>query len=114
MLRITELADRAGTTTRALRYYEEVGLLAPLRSGLGARLYPSSMARTACLIVELRRLDVAVPDIATFLTEIERGGSDALSGLIRRRLAQIDVQRASLSALLDDITSRLDGGGRGE
>ena len=36
---IGELARRSGTTTRALRYYEEQGLLQPLRTGNGYRRY---------------------------------------------------------------------------
>ncbi|GAA5151654.1 MULTISPECIES: MerR family transcriptional regulator [Amycolatopsis] len=38
-MRIGELARRAGTTTRALRYYEEQGLLRPDRTGNGYREY---------------------------------------------------------------------------
>ncbi|WP_067667164.1 MerR family transcriptional regulator [Nocardia miyunensis] len=38
-MRIGELARRSGTTTRALRYYEEQGLLEPERTGNGYRDY---------------------------------------------------------------------------
>ncbi|MET8654218.1 MerR family transcriptional regulator [Nocardia aurea] len=38
-MRIGELARRSGTTTRALRYYEEQGLLAPERTDNGYRDY---------------------------------------------------------------------------
>jgi DNA-binding transcriptional MerR regulator len=40
LLRIQEVADETGLTPRAIRYYEEVGLLAPAaRSGGAYRLY---------------------------------------------------------------------------
>ena len=38
-MRIGELAARAGTTTRALRYYEARGLLPARRGGNGYRTY---------------------------------------------------------------------------
>ncbi|MFG3553625.1 MerR family transcriptional regulator [Micromonospora sp. NPDC047557] len=38
-MRISELARRAGTTPRALRYYEEQGLLRPARLASGYRHY---------------------------------------------------------------------------
>jgi DNA-binding transcriptional MerR regulator len=38
-LRIQEVAAEVGLTTRSIRYYEEIGLLAPARSGGDYRLY---------------------------------------------------------------------------
>ncbi|NED84009.1 MerR family DNA-binding transcriptional regulator, partial [Streptomyces sp. SID11233] len=38
-MRIGELAQRAGTTARALRYYEARGLLAARRDAHGHRVY---------------------------------------------------------------------------
>ncbi|MER7079076.1 DNA-binding transcriptional regulator, MerR family [Saccharopolyspora kobensis] len=44
-MRIGELAAATGTTTRALRYYEEQGLLRPERSANGYRVYrPGAVA----------------------------------------------------------------------
>jgi DNA-binding transcriptional MerR regulator len=38
-MRIGELAQRSGTTPRALRYYEQQGLLRPVRTSNGYRAY---------------------------------------------------------------------------
>ena len=38
-LKIQEVAASVGLTTRSIRYYEEIGLLAPARSGGAYRLY---------------------------------------------------------------------------
>lgn len=38
-LKIQEVADQVGLTTRSIRYYEEIGLLNPARSGGSYRLY---------------------------------------------------------------------------
>lgn len=45
-MRIGELATQAGVSTRALRYYEEQGLLTPARTTTGHRIYTeASLAR---------------------------------------------------------------------
>ncbi|MEU6250886.1 MerR family transcriptional regulator [Glycomyces sp. NPDC047010] len=40
-MRIGELAETTGATARALRYYEEQGLLHPERTSSGQRVYPA-------------------------------------------------------------------------
>lgn len=45
-MRIGELAERAGTTTRQLRYYEQQGLLAPARTGGNYRDYDETAVET--------------------------------------------------------------------
>ncbi|RDD85317.1 MerR family transcriptional regulator [Streptomyces parvulus] len=52
-MRIGELARRAGVSTRALRYYEEQGLLHPQRTVHGHRDYPESAVSRVALIRQL-------------------------------------------------------------
>jgi DNA-binding transcriptional MerR regulator len=55
LLRIQEVAAETGLTTRAIRYYEEIGLLEPAaRSGGAYRLYDSSDLERLRFIKELR------------------------------------------------------------
>jgi DNA-binding transcriptional MerR regulator len=55
LLRIQEVASETGLTTRAIRYYEEVGLLEPAaRSGGAYRLYDPSDLERLRHIKELR------------------------------------------------------------
>ncbi|GGX34801.1 hypothetical protein GCM10010383_76320 [Streptomyces lomondensis] len=54
-MRIGELAARAGTTTRTLRYYEARGLLPARRTGNGYRDYDESDLR---LLRQIRTLQV--------------------------------------------------------
>ncbi|WP_020015476.1 MerR family transcriptional regulator [Promicromonospora sukumoe] len=42
-MRIKELSDRVGVSARLLRYYEEQGLLCPLREENGYRYYDEAM-----------------------------------------------------------------------
>jgi hypothetical protein len=57
-MRIGELARRAGTTTRALRFYESPGLLTATRSANGYREYGEDDLR---LVTEIRALQTSPP-----------------------------------------------------
>jgi DNA-binding transcriptional MerR regulator len=52
-VRIGELARAAGVSTRALRYYEEQGLLAAERRGNGYREYDEQAVRQVAFIQDL-------------------------------------------------------------
>jgi DNA-binding transcriptional MerR regulator len=53
VLRIGELADRTGVSTRSLRYYEDQGLLVSVRSAGGHRTYPETAVDRVIRIQEL-------------------------------------------------------------
>lgn len=63
LLRIGEVASRAGTSTRALRYYEEQGLLMPTRLPNGYRGYAAVATVHATNIQLLLRAGLTVPDV---------------------------------------------------
>ena len=54
LLRIGEVARRAGVTTRTLRYYQEVGLLSPSTTPGGTRVYSDEDVERLRRILELR------------------------------------------------------------
>jgi DNA-binding transcriptional MerR regulator len=53
LMRIGELAARAGVSRRSLRYYEQHGLLRPGRTANGWRMYPEAAVHRARRIAEL-------------------------------------------------------------
>ncbi|MDP9234414.1 MAG: MerR family transcriptional regulator [Actinomycetota bacterium] len=73
-LRIGELALRAGVSTRTLRYYEELGLLAPSHhSDGGARRYSEANAERLSRIRELQELmGLNLDEIRTILLAEDR------------------------------------------
>ena len=83
-LRIGELALRAGVSTRTLRYYEELGLLAPWgHSSGGARRYSEADAERLLRIRELQELmGLNLDEIRTILQ-----GEDRLQALKDEYLA---------------------------
>lgn len=66
-LTIASVAQMTGTTTRALRYYESIGLLSPKRYAGRFRIYDEDDIRVANDIVYLRRLGFPVHDVAAYL-----------------------------------------------
>ncbi|MER6290903.1 MerR family transcriptional regulator [Streptomyces sviceus] len=104
-MRIGDAAAAAGTTPRALRFYEERGLLPPpRRTATGQREYgPDEVARVR-VIRELLALGLTVEDLRSVADRIgllvdhprrrcERPDSDVPgSGVVDRRLAALDAE----------------------
>ena len=61
-MRIGELAERTGTSSRSLRYYEQQGLLATRRTANGYRDYDESDLRLVHQIRELLAMRQGVHD----------------------------------------------------
>ncbi|WP_433428079.1 MerR family transcriptional regulator [Nonomuraea sp. CA-141351] len=97
-MRIGELAVQSGVSVRALRYYEEQGLLEAARSGSGQRHYPESAADRVQLIQMLYAAGLSSRTIAELLPCVEAKVSTPES---RARLAaerdRIDAQIAALT-----------------
>lgn len=95
-LKIGELARRTGLTVRALRHYDDIGLLQPsARAHNGYRLYGRDDIARLVRIQSLRRLDVSLGDIATLL---ERDGG-GLGDLVDQQLAALERQIQQATAL---------------
>lgn len=105
-LTIGEAAEAVGATPRALRYYEEIGLLAPSRTAGGVRVYHAGDVGAAGDIVQLRKLGVTMKDIATFL---DNRSADAacrarLADELSVRLQSIARQQAFLQTAIRRLT----------
>ncbi|MFF4623113.1 MerR family transcriptional regulator [Nonomuraea jabiensis] len=111
-MRIGELAARSGVSVRALRYYEEQGLLEANRSGSGQRHYPESAADRVQLIQMLYSAGLSSRTIAELLPCVEAKVSTPES---RARLTaernRIDAQIIELTRTRDrlDTVIRLSG-----
>ncbi|MEU4224424.1 MerR family transcriptional regulator [Nonomuraea sp. NPDC026600] len=103
-MRIGELAARSGVSVRALRYYEEQGLLDANRSDSGQRHYPEPAADRVHLIQMLYAAGLSSRTIAELLPCVEAKVSTPES---RARLAaereRIDAQIAALTRTRDRL-----------
>ncbi|MGW1997092.1 MerR family transcriptional regulator [Embleya sp. NPDC001921] len=95
-MRIGELAERAGTSTRTLRYYEERGLLSARRNSSGYRDYDEDDARLVREIRTLLGIGFDLEETRPFV-ECLRAGHDAGDecpasvAVYRRKLAELDA-----------------------
>ena len=104
---ISELAEAFDATPRTLRYYEELGLLVPERSGT-RRLYRERDRVRLKLILRGRRLGFSLEEIRQMLDlyEVDRTEITQLREVLRRgeaRLAEVRAQIADLEALRDEL-----------
>ncbi|MEU9844016.1 MerR family transcriptional regulator [Actinomadura sp. NPDC048032] len=65
-VRIGELARITGTTPRALRHYEQAGLIASRRAGNGYRIYDEGAAVRVRNIRELLAVGLTLDDVRAF------------------------------------------------
>ncbi|MFC7217129.1 MerR family transcriptional regulator [Streptomyces polyrhachis] len=113
-MRIGELADRAGTTPRALRYYEARGLLPARRDESGHRAYDEDDLRLLREIRRLQDIGFELEETRPFVECLRSGhaqGTDCAASLAvyRRKLTEIDALIARLGAVREEIAARLDG-----
>ncbi|MDX3662533.1 MerR family transcriptional regulator [Streptomyces sp. ID05-26A] len=72
-MRIGELAERTGVSVRALRYYEEQGLLASERSESGQRRYEENAVARVRLIQQLYGAGISSASILEMLPCVVTG-----------------------------------------
>lgn len=109
---IGEVAHEAGTTIRALRYYEQQGLLAPGRGPNGYREYDEPAIVLVANIRLLLSLGLTTNDVRAFLPCI---GQDiagapvcpASAKVIAHRLADVEDKIAALDVLRERLAEAL-------
>ncbi len=116
LMQIGELAKRAGTTLRTVRYYEELGLLNHVvRTKGGFRLYDDGELRKLELVRDLQALDFPLARIRSLFhrkREARRGAE--LAGEVREalltqlhdmdgRIARYRAMRAALLETMDMV-----------
>jgi DNA-binding transcriptional MerR regulator len=102
LLTISELARRAGVTTSALRYYEELGLLPPPARISGQRRYPESAARLVAAILLYSDAGFTLAEQKTLLSTRVSTPSDRRQ-LMQHKLAELDEQIARAQAAREAI-----------
>ena len=97
---INKLAKLAGISTRTLRYYDECGLLIPVRSSSnGYRIYGKKEVDRLQHILFYRELGVPLEEIGNILSHKEFDGMEALRG----HLLALHAKRNQLDLLIQNV-----------
>jgi DNA-binding transcriptional MerR regulator len=95
----SEAAGRLGVSAKALRLYEQRGLVAPVRTAAGWRAYgPNEMARAA-EIVALRALGLSLTQVARVL----QGDAQDLEPALAAHQATLEVRVRHLAGTLQKV-----------
>ena len=104
---IQEVAKELGLTMRALRFYEDKGLIAPQRVGT-TRIYGKREVARVRLVQRGRRLGFTVREIREFLDlyDVDPEHVEQMRRFIKRvreRLAELEQRRAALEETIAEL-----------
>lgn len=108
LLRIGEIAARAGVAPSALRFYEEQGLVLPERNESGIRIYARSALRRIAFIRAAQRIGLSLDEIRAALESLPEGRTPTRAdwaALSASWKPNLDKKIAELESLRDDLTS---------
>jgi DNA-binding transcriptional MerR regulator len=107
-MRIGELARSAGATTKAIRYYESLGLLPePDRTPSDYREYPPEAVERVRFIKDAQASGLTLTEIQS-LVDLKSAGQATCEhtvALLHRHLADIDTQIARLEAARSSLAA---------
>jgi DNA-binding transcriptional MerR regulator len=111
-MRIGELAEATGTTPRALRHYEQAGLISSERSANGYRWYGSSTAVRVRNIRHLLAAGLTLEDVQVLLPCLDGDlaatvPSPRALATARARLAVLDQRIAAQAEVRDRLAAAL-------
>jgi len=108
-MRIGEVAHRAGVSTRALRYYEEQGLLTSERTFGGQRTYSESAVERVKMIQQFFTAGLPSRTILQILPCVDTGhGSPEAFELLAAERDRITAAMADLAAARDALDRIID------
>lgn len=104
---ITELSHEFKVTARAIRFYEDKGLLQPSRQGM-TRIYSRRDRARLILILRGKRLGFSLAEIREMLNlyDLGDGQTEQLRVTLKRsqdRLRALEAQRRDVEAAIDEL-----------
>jgi MerR family copper efflux transcriptional regulator len=105
-VRIGELAQRAGTTAKTLRFYEQAGLLPePERTPSGYRDYDEGVLDRLAFVKAAQAAGLTLAEIREVIAVRDNTGPpcEHVVALLDAHAAALDARIAELTALRDDV-----------
>lgn len=109
-LSASDAASRLGVSAKALRLYEERGLIAPIRTAAGWRAYGPDQMRRAAEIAALRALGFSLPQVARVL----EGDPEGLEPSLAAHQSVLECRLRELVDMIEKVRNLRIDLGRGE
>ncbi|AZD66490.1 DNA-binding transcriptional regulator, MerR family [Pseudomonas chlororaphis] len=112
-MKIGELETRSGTSRHTLRYYEQIGLIAPLRQTNNYRVYTEQTLQDLDFIQRAQSMGFALGEIGEILDAQRNKLIDCADGakLIEKKMAEIKQKITNLQGIyryLDEERANLE------
>jgi MerR family copper efflux transcriptional regulator len=105
-MRIGQLAERAGISTKAIRYYEQIGILTPpARTTSGYRTYDQTALGRLGFVRAAQALGLTLGEIRQIITFRDGGQAPCahVTELLQRRAAELEGRIAELQQLRGEL-----------
>jgi len=112
-MQIGELARQAGVSVRAIRYYEELGLIRPeKRSRGGFRLYGPEIHKRLSVICFLKEMGLSLTEIQQILLAKKPSGGDRatvefLIEVFREKLRMLESRIQTLNEMKAELANAI-------
>ena len=107
LLTVGEMSRRTGVAASALRFYEDLGLIASLRTGGNQRRYPRHMLRRVSLISVAKRLGIPLTDVQVVFETVPLDTTPSHADwqrASRRWKKQLEQRRLGIERLERELT----------
>lgn len=109
--RIGEMAEEFGVTLRTLRFYEDKGLLTPLRQG-NMRLYDHRDQTRLKLVLLGRKVGFSLREVKQMMDLYEPAGSNVRQLKVtleksERQMARLQAQKAALDEAIGELSGAM-------
>ena len=105
-MRIGELAERAGISTKAIRYYEQIGILAPAaRTASGYRTYDQATLGRLGFVRAAQAIGLTLDEIREVIAFRDGGQAPCahVTDLLQRHAADLDARIRELQKLRGEL-----------
>lgn len=104
-MNIGEVAAQTGLPAKTIRYYEDIGLVTPMREANGYRVFNESDAHNLAFLARARALGFSIDDCRNLLAlwEDRSRASADVRAIAQEHLAEIETKIAGLAAMRDTL-----------